>query len=50
VKQVEAAGVTIIRPDKKLFSARVVAMKRAYEGTAVGQVIQRIEAVTSASD
>ncbi len=42
---VAAAGVTIIRPEKVLFRTRVAAMKKTYEGTDIGQLIARIDAV-----
>ena len=47
---VAAAGVTIIRPDKGLFRTRVAAMKKSYEGTDIGQLIARIDAVVPDRD
>ena len=47
---VAAAGVTIIRPDKALFRTRVAAMKEAYEGTDIGQLIARIDAAVPGHD
>jgi tripartite ATP-independent transporter DctP family solute receptor len=41
---IEASGVEIIRPDKRPFMAAVVDMKAAYKGTAVGDILEAIEA------
>ncbi len=40
---VEAAGVTIIRPDKRQFSGQVAAMLQSYAGSPLGRVIQQIQ-------
>jgi tripartite ATP-independent transporter DctP family solute receptor len=42
---VQAAGVEIIYPDKAPFQEAVVAMKEAYAGTEVADLLTRIEAV-----
>jgi tripartite ATP-independent transporter DctP family solute receptor len=45
LKTVEAAGVTVVRPDKALFQSKVAPMHSAYEGTPIGDFIKRIQAV-----
>ncbi|GAB3279565.1 TRAP transporter substrate-binding protein [Parahaliea aestuarii] len=42
---VEAAGVEIIRPDKRKFQQQVAAMQAGYAGTAVGELIAQIAQV-----
>lgn len=42
---VEAAGVEIIRPDKRLFRDKVAAMQAGYAGTPVGELIKQISRV-----
>jgi len=42
---VTAAGVTVIRPDKKLFSDKVQTLLASYEGTPLGDMIKKIQAV-----
>ena len=41
--QLTAAGVTISRPDKKPFQASVKALHDSYEGTVVGDLLDRIK-------
>lgn len=45
LKKVEAAGVTIIRPDKKFFQEAVQSMWDKYRDTDLGELIQRIQEV-----
>lgn len=43
--KVQAAGVTIIRPDKKLFQEAVQSMWDKYKGTELGDLIEQIQEV-----
>ncbi|HPY78276.1 MAG TPA: hypothetical protein PLQ45_10555, partial [Anaerohalosphaeraceae bacterium] len=43
--KVQAAGVTIIRPDKKLFQDAVRPMWEKYNGTELGDLIRKIQEV-----
>lgn len=42
LKEIEAAGVEIIRPDKKPFQQAVAAMHASYEGTSTGKLLKQI--------
>ena len=43
LRQVEQAGVTIIRPDKKPFRQSVKSMWKEFEGTEIGKLADRIQ-------
>ncbi len=45
LKECEKIGVTIYRPDLKPFQAKARQMYKDYDGTVVGEMIQKIEAV-----
>ncbi len=45
MKKVEAAGVTIIRPDKESFRQAVQPMWKEYENTEIGELIKKIQEV-----
>lgn len=47
--ELEANGVTITRPDKAPFRAAVADLKASFDGTRVGELAKRIEAVGGAS-
>lgn len=44
MKAAQAAGVRVIRPDKSRFVEKVEGMYKAYDGTEVGELIERIKA------
>ena len=44
LEKVAAAGVTIIRPDKKPFQDAVAGLKTSHDGTRIGDLLQRIAA------
>ncbi len=44
LEKVTAAGVTIIRPDKKPFQDAVAGLKASHDGTHIGDLLQRIAA------
>ena len=45
LKEVEAAGVVVTRPDKQPFMDAVVEMKASFDGTEMGELLKAIEAV-----
>ena len=42
---VEAAGVTVVRPDKQLFQRQVTDLHGEYQGTTIGDLITAIREV-----
>jgi TRAP-type C4-dicarboxylate transport system substrate-binding protein len=44
LETVAAAGVTILRPDQEPFREKVLPMYATYDGTPIGQMIERIRA------
>ena len=43
LKNLEEAGVNIIRPDKAPFQDKVASFKASFEGTPIGDILQKIE-------
>ena len=45
LEKVQQAGVEVIRPDKSAFADKVAELHRGYEGSLVGDLVERIQAV-----
>ena len=50
LEKVTAAGVTVIRPDKKPFQDAVADLKASHDGTRIGEILQRIAAQSAPAE